>query len=333
MELIERYIYAVTRRLPQSQREDVEKELRGLIADMLDERMGEGEVSDSHIEDVLLELGDPRQLARQYGGKNKYIIGPVLFDPYISVLKITLISIVIAMSVVFGIKVAIDPIHIIDHFVSFIVSIIMVIPQGVGWITLVFGSVEYFGGINEQKFNVQKTWKLADLPALPDTKRQIKRTEPIASIVFLVLLAFIFTSQYFGIFVFKNGEFSTVIPFLNKETIITSLPAIIFILGLAVLKEALKLVYERWTKKLVLYTILINAVSLAVVIIMMTMSSFWNPNFMLELSQVHEISIGSGAYKTIETIWNISTRWIVIMLIIGLVWDMISGVIKIRKVA
>ncbi|MBS4201378.1 hypothetical protein KHA93_17225 [Bacillus sp. FJAT-49732] len=332
MEMIERYIYAVTRRLSQSQRADVEKELRGLIADMLDERAGEGEVSDSDIEEVLLELGDPRQLARQYGGKNKYIIGPVLFDSYISVLKISLISIVVAMTVVFGIKVAIDPIHIIDHFVSFIVSIVTVIPQGVGWMTLVFGSIEYFGGINESKFNVQKAWKPTDLPPLPDTKRQIKRTESIAGIVFLVILTFVFTSQYFGIFVFKNGEFSTVIPFLNKETILTSLPVIIVILGLAILKEALKLVYERWTKKLALYTILINVVSMAVVILMMTMSSFWNPNFMLELSQIHDISVGSEAYKTIQTIWNISTRWIVIMLIIGLVWDIISGFFKMRKI-
>ena len=31
MEIVERYIYAVTRRLPEKQREDIEKELRGRI--------------------------------------------------------------------------------------------------------------------------------------------------------------------------------------------------------------------------------------------------------------------------------------------------------------
>src|SRR5690606_39943841 len=138
MEMIERYVYDVTRRLSQSQREDVEKELRGLIADMLDERIGDDEATESHIEEVLLELGDPRKLARQYGGKNKYIIGPLFFDPYMTVLKISLISIVVAMGVVFVIKVYMDPVHVIDHFVSFIVSIFTVaIPQGVGWVTLV----------------------------------------------------------------------------------------------------------------------------------------------------------------------------------------------------
>ncbi|MBS4196527.1 HAAS signaling domain-containing protein [Lederbergia citri] len=334
MELMERYIYDVTRRLPQSQRADVEKELRGLIADMLDERIGDSEVTESHIEEVLLELGDPRKLARQYGGKNKYVIGPVFFDAYITVLKISLISILLTMSVVFVIKVYMDPVHVIDHFVSFIVSIIVTgIPQGVGWVTLVFGLLEYFGGINEQKLSVKKAWKLADLPPLPDTKRQIKRFEPIAGIVFLVLLFMMFSSKYFGIFVFKNGELSTVIPFLNKETILTTMPAIILILGLGILKEALKLIYERWTKKFALYTIVINAISLAVLILIMTMSSFWNPNFMLELSQVHDIQIGSKAYETIETIWNMSTRWMLILFTIGLVWDIISVVYKMRKVS
>lgn len=38
MELIDRYIYAVTKKLPQKQREDIEKELRTLIDDMLEER-------------------------------------------------------------------------------------------------------------------------------------------------------------------------------------------------------------------------------------------------------------------------------------------------------
>ncbi|MBW8350367.1 hypothetical protein K0H71_13045 [Bacillus sp. IITD106] len=332
MEMIERYVYDVTRRLPQSQREDVEKELRGLIADMLDERVADSEATEAHIEEVLLELGDPRKLAMQYGGKNKYIIGPVLFDPYMTVLKISLISIVVAMSVVFVIKVYMDPVHVIDHFVSYIVSLVtVVIPQGVGWVTLVFGFIEYFGGINEQK--LQNAWKLADLPQLPDTKRQIKRHEPIAGIVFLVLLFMMFSSKYFGIFVLKNGELSTVIPFLNKEMILTYIPAIILILGLGILKEALKLVYGRWTKKFVLYTIVFDVISLAVVILMATMSSFWNPNFMQELSQAHHITVGSEAYKIIQTIWNMSTRLFVIFLIIGLVWDIVKGVYKMRKIA
>ena len=37
-ELIERYIYAVTRHIRKEEREDIAKELRSIIADMLEER-------------------------------------------------------------------------------------------------------------------------------------------------------------------------------------------------------------------------------------------------------------------------------------------------------
>ena len=39
-DLIERYLYAITRHLPSAQRSDVAEELRTLISDMLDERCG-----------------------------------------------------------------------------------------------------------------------------------------------------------------------------------------------------------------------------------------------------------------------------------------------------
>jgi hypothetical protein len=39
MEMIDRYVYAVTKRLPEKQREDVSDELRGLIEDMLEARV------------------------------------------------------------------------------------------------------------------------------------------------------------------------------------------------------------------------------------------------------------------------------------------------------
>ena len=40
-ELIERYLYAVTKQLPAKSRQDIERELRGLIGDLLEERCGD----------------------------------------------------------------------------------------------------------------------------------------------------------------------------------------------------------------------------------------------------------------------------------------------------
>ena len=60
-DIIDRYIYDVVRRLPPNQRQDIERELRSLIEDML-----ESGPENRNVEDVLKELGNPLDLARQY---------------------------------------------------------------------------------------------------------------------------------------------------------------------------------------------------------------------------------------------------------------------------
>lgn len=62
-ELIERYLYAVTKQLPAKSRRDIERELRSLIGDMLEERCGEIAPTERDIRVVLTELGTPTELA------------------------------------------------------------------------------------------------------------------------------------------------------------------------------------------------------------------------------------------------------------------------------
>ena len=119
MEMIEKYIYAVTQRLPQSQRADIAQELTGLIEDMLEERAGDRAVGEKDVESVLLELGNPKDLADKYRGSKKYLIGPELFHPYVSILKIVFFALLVAMSVVFIIETIIEPSSIFRHIAGF----------------------------------------------------------------------------------------------------------------------------------------------------------------------------------------------------------------------
>lgn len=73
MEVIDRYIYAVTQRLPEHQREDIHRELQSLIEDMLEERKPTGQASKEEVEEVLLELGPPNELAAKYRGYERYL--------------------------------------------------------------------------------------------------------------------------------------------------------------------------------------------------------------------------------------------------------------------
>ena len=74
-EMIERYVYDVVRRLPQSQREDISRELRTLIDDMMEERADSGKTEQENAEEVLKELGSPFALAGKYRDSKKYLIG------------------------------------------------------------------------------------------------------------------------------------------------------------------------------------------------------------------------------------------------------------------
>ncbi|CDQ20079.1 HAAS signaling domain-containing protein [Halobacillus karajensis] len=331
MEMIDRYIYAVTQKLPHSQRKDIAAELRGLIEDMLEERVQGGNITDKEVEEVLLELGNPSHLAQKYRGTKNYLIGPEFYYSYILVLKIALISTASVIFGVFIIQTIIDPVSILQHFIECIVSLVTALPSAFGWTTFGFAIADYYGGLNPKVLKTGNEWHPSKLPPIPDKNRQIKQYEPIINIsVYTLLIAiFAFSNNYFGIWIFHEG-FSGVVPFLNLEQYHSYL-FLILIFGFGIIKECLKLVYGKWTIMLVTYMALVNLISLIAVLIMVNGPAFWNPNFMFELTQANLLTKGSEAYKTIRIIWEQSTLWILVLLAIGLVWDVVYGLIKVTK--
>ena len=332
MEMVDRYIYAVTQKLRQDQREDIAKELRSLIEDMLEERVGSRDISDKDVEEVLLELGTPRKLAEKYRGTKKYLIGPEIFDSYLMVLKIVLVTIASIMGAVFAVQTILDPVLILDHFIDLIVSIVTGIPIAFAWTTFGFALPEYLGAYQAKDIQIDMEWKPSDLPPIPDEKRQIKRGESIAGIIFyaifIVILAF--SSDYFGVWVFHDG-FSGVVPFLNERTYGMYLLFILLIFGFGIIKECLKLVSGKWTYKLAGYTLILNVISMVVILLMVNGPAFWNPDFMNELAQAGVVTVGSEGYDVVQKVWEQSTFWIFVLLAIGLIWDAIDGFIRARK--
>lgn len=331
MEMINRYIYAVTQKLPQSQRKDIADELRGLIEDMLEERAGQGNRKENDVEEVLLELGSPRSLADKYRGTKKYIIGPELFDSYILVVKIVLIVMSSLIGIGFIIQTISDPMSILDYFIDMIVSLVTDLPMAFGWTTFWFAIGELYGGA-KQKVLPGQEWKPADLPPIPDEKRQIKRSESIVGIIiYTIIIVFLaFSNDYFGVWVFQDG-FNGVVPFLNEQTYGSYLLFILLIFGVGIIKECLKLVAGKWTYRLATYTTVVNVISMAAILFMISGPDFWNPEFMNELVEAGVVMAVSEEFDTVTAIWNQSTFWILILFIIGLAWDAVDGFIKARK--
>ncbi len=331
MELIDRYIYAVTQKLPQDQRKDIADELHGLIEDMLGEQAGSEHASKSDVEEVLLELGNPRELADKYRGEKKYLIGPVLYDTYMMVLKIVLIVIGSLIGVGFIIQMILDPTSILKHFVDLIVSLVTAVPAAFGLTTISFAIGEYFGGSKEIDL-LGKEWSLADLPSIPEGKKQIKRSESIIGIIFYTILIgfLVFSNEYLGIWLFNDG-FTGVVPFLNEQTYHSYVLFIILIFGFGILKECFKLITKKWTYKLAILTTVLNTISIVAVLIIMNGPAFFNPYFMNELGAAGIVATGSEEFQTVTIVWEQLTYWFFILMIIGLVWEVIDVLIKARR--
>ena len=87
---IDRYIYQVSRFLTGKNKDDIEKEIRTLIDDMLDTRCQGRDVSKEDVAAVFAELGKPSELAAKYNDSKRYLIGPALFPIYSKVLVVVL---------------------------------------------------------------------------------------------------------------------------------------------------------------------------------------------------------------------------------------------------
>lgn len=88
-DLIERYIYAVTKHMKADLKKDVSAELETIIQDMLEERCGDVMPTEHDIRVVLTELGTPAELASKYKSETQdCLIGQPYYNLYVYVLKI-----------------------------------------------------------------------------------------------------------------------------------------------------------------------------------------------------------------------------------------------------
>ena len=317
--MIDRYVYDVTRRLPKNQRQDIDAELRGLIEDMLEERTQNPTKED--LEAVLIELGRPSALAAKYRGSKRFLIGPELFDIYFLVLKIVLGATAFGITVALIVGLISSP---PDNFWmtlgSYLTSIVSGVVQAFAYVTLVFAIIERFAGKEELK---KDTWKPIDLPEVPKSKARIKMSEPIVGIVFLVIALLIvnIAPEIFGIYTF--GEQVVVTHVFNLDVFRSMLIIIDIMIGLDIIKEALRLMSGKYTLRLAAGVAAINIVNIILVIMVFLPPAIWNQNFMSELFANADMSWADMA--KFEYWWSIVPKIFVGITIFGKVVDIITN--------
>jgi hypothetical protein len=323
MNLIERYIYAVIRRLQPKQRPDIEQELRALISDMLTESNNEKD-----IEEVLQKLGDPARLADNYRGKKRFLIGPDNYDKYTTILRIVLGAVFIGISVAVAVGyVANPPEHLFTAITRYLGSLFVASLQVFAWVTVGFAFFEYYGPSDGTDADEDETeWKVADLPPLPIKETLIKPHEPIIGIVFTVLALIVFnlSSELIGVYSFDQGSLVRIVPLFAPQSLRTYLPYINILFALGLLKETAKLYMGRWTIGLAAFNTLQNIVTIGLVVVVFSPSSgVWNPQF----SQLITSNLPEGAAGLVKML----NRAFIGVVALALLIDTITCWVKVLK--
>lgn len=248
-QLTERYLAAALRGIPESQRTDVERELRSSIADALEDRVSAGE-DRAHAEKAVLEgLGDPVRLAAGLAGRPLHLIGPELFVEYRQLL-VMLLTVVVP---IVGIVLAAVSIASGEDFVGAMVD-------GVGgawnvavhlafWVTVVFVLVERFDAARDARNEITGAaghWTVDRLPALPPGRVTAGETvgEIITSLISIGGLFFLNGASWF------RDASGDVIPLFNPEVWGFWMPAFVAVLASIAGLQVVIFLVGRWTMPL-----------------------------------------------------------------------------------
>jgi hypothetical protein len=241
--LTDRYVWGVLRAVPESQRAELEPEIRALVADAIDARAtAQDEAADpiAAERDALVELGDPEALAARYTGRSLYLIGPKLFGPWrrvvVPVLSIV-VPIVAIVDLAANLLAGAAPGQAIFAMLS---TGFMVGVQILFWVTLVFALMERTG--TEPTIDSQP-WTPDHLPEVPAPER-IGVGEAIASLTALVFVAVAIVWQQVASPVVVDGEG---VPLFDPALWSFWLPYFLVLVVIEIVFTAVLYLHGRWT--------------------------------------------------------------------------------------
>jgi hypothetical protein len=273
-DLIDRYVAETIRHLSAADRPEVSRELEANIQDMVG-----NDDSEEHIEQVLLEMGSPSVLAKQYRGKARYLIGPETFDFYWMVLKLVCLVVGIVTVVITLISL---------FFSETQMSLGMMIAKPLGslfsaltsaflWVTITFAIMDYY-----QVNTVAESWDAKALHSLEKAPtRVIKKSDSIAdmvglSVFFLLLVVLFSRPELVAIYRKEAAAVPLFIPSALKPYIIGWFATTI----LSFIVSALKWFKGRWTPSLFILSASVDLLGIVYFIFVATRWHIYNPSFL-----------------------------------------------------
>ena len=316
-DLIERYIYAATKRLSRKQRDDVAQELRGLIDDMLNERCGEVTPTEKDIRVVLTELGTPQELSAQYDeDAKKCLIGQPYYSTYKFVLKIVLLAAAGGITIANLMLQMVEPQEWFAAITGWLVMVYNCLLAAFTIVTLLFAFFYHKGVQITEPFNFD------NLPPVPKRTQEITKWECIAGIVFCVLFAVLFlvVPQILGIIIDVNGQ---KISLFEVSALRGTWYIILAFAACGIIRESVQLLEGRYNKRVLATALISNVISAFLSIWWLTGFELIHPDFLANIPMLFE---GENAI-VINLFSNFQIFFLIVMLF-ALILDSIDVTVK-----
>lgn len=332
MELIKRYLFAVGKRVPGKQREDIEKELESAIFDMLEDKFGKkSEYDDKEIEEVLKLFGPPWEVAMGYQKNPGHLIGPELINTYYLVIKIVSGAVTLGLLVSFIVGLFQPELTVGKFFLEFlglIPSLITGVVTAIGFVTVIFFLIERNApGYRVKDIMASNEWKPKDLPKVPNKKEKITIGESVVGIVFTIIgiIIFNFFAEKLGVYYTDSfGEPWKFVRIFSLEAITTYLPFwnAVWIIGL--IFQIFCLIQREWNVKTRLFDIFMALLSIGVLTMMIKGPELVDMNLLLSSSSP-EIA---ESLTPLAELLNYSLDFVFIFALVGTIIGLIVKVIK-----
>ncbi len=315
--LTDRYVWAVVRLLPEPQRPEIDREVRSLVAEMVDTRtVGNGsdpEPDPASVErGVLVELGDPSLLAARYAQRPRALIGPEHFLEYLRVLKLVLVIVVplVAALAALGAAADEDPTawSVLGSGLS---GAFMAGIQVAFWVTVVYAFAD--------RWKADDPWTPEALPNAPASGRQPGIADMTFGIVVTVLTAVAMVWQQAWPWL-RDADGDRV-PVLDPDLWSGPGQVLIGLLGVSLVIQIIVLVRRGWSRQLAIANLVTNAGFLGVV-------AWAALDERLVNTRLLEVVAERGDLDQVPTV----SPWIPIVLVAAVeVWDSAEAFLALRR--
>lgn len=337
MELLDRYLQAVSRHLPRGRQADILAELRANLEAQLEDKEAElgRELKQGEAEDWLRELGSPMQVAARYLPQ-QWLIGPGIFPVYWYALRLALVwalgiyAMVSAVLIVLGQPGAGSIAGAIWRapWVLFLVA---------AWVTLAFAALEFFAA----RFPARSApllkgvtdWSPASLPQLEKLHPSLKPksyahavAEVVFGFLFLVWLALI--PEYPFLLLGPGWEYLRHSPFALAPTVMVFYYWVLALNVLQVGWHAVDLIRGTWQRRRTVQHLVFKA--FAVIPLVVLVRAPGHALLLLQHPGVDAANYG-GMVATVNAGAHKGLLVVLVIVVVQFVWDLGRWVLSRRR--